>query len=147
MTPNLRAGWADEQRPSIHARRLLPRATPPTHPQPRPQRGKLARLVHATTTNPALRGAAIPPTTTNNSTTTRPPNQAASLTLDRIERDAHDLILFADGAEEAGLVAYAQRARCLARDTLQIIGELRDERRLRIVMQDQRDRARELMSK
>jgi hypothetical protein len=59
--------------------------------------------------------------------------------LVQAEQRARELILFADGLEEGGLVAYAQRARVVARDLLQVAGELRAERSVRGSIQEQRN--------
>jgi hypothetical protein len=53
-----------------------------------------------------------------------------------------EFIAFCDGLEEAGLVEYARRGRALARDLIRVTAERDDERRLRVVMQEQRDAAR-----
>ncbi len=73
--------------------------------------------------------------------------ERAEQRLARAESDARDLIVFADGAEEAGLVMYAQRGRVIARDLLRIAGELRAERSVRGSIQAERDRLRELLSR
>jgi hypothetical protein len=44
---------------------------------------------------------------------------------------ARELILFADGAEEAGLAGYARRARHVARETLWLTEQLAAERSAR----------------
>ena len=53
---------------------------------------------------------------------------------------ANELIVFADGAEEAGLVTYAQRARVVARETLWLVDALEAERSARRAIQEARDR-------
>ena len=70
----------------------------------------------------------------------------ADLELVQVERRARDLIVFADGAEEAGLVMYAQRARVVARDVLRVAGELRAERSARGSIQAERDRLQTMLS-
>jgi len=67
--------------------------------------------------------------------------------LRRAERDARDLIVFADGLEEGGLRVYAQRARSVARDLLQCAGELRAERSARVAIQKQRNAFERLAAK
>lgn len=52
---------------------------------------------------------------------------------------AAELIVFADGAEEAGLVTYAQRARVVARETIWLADALEGERSARRAIQKQRD--------
>lgn len=49
---------------------------------------------------------------------------------------ARDLIVFADGLEEAGLITYAQRARMVARDALELLDELAGERSARRSIQE-----------
>jgi hypothetical protein len=66
--------------------------------------------------------------------------ERADQRLRRMEQDARDLIAFADGAEEAGLRTYAQRARSVARDLLQCAGDVRAERSVRVAIQEERDR-------
>lgn len=56
---------------------------------------------------------------------------------------AQDLLVFADGIEEAGLANYAHRARLVAQDALRLAEQLDMERRSRLE-QKQRDEAREL---
>jgi hypothetical protein len=58
------------------------------------------------------------------------------------EQRARDLIVFADGVEEAGLRVYAQRARVVADDLLRIAADLRAERSARLSIQQERDRLR-----
>jgi hypothetical protein len=53
---------------------------------------------------------------------------------------AAELIVFADGAEEAGLVTYARRARVVARETLWLVDALEAERSVRRAVQEARDR-------
>ena len=65
--------------------------------------------------------------------------ERAELELDLVEQRATEMIVFADGLEEAGLVVYAQRARCVCRDILTIAGDLRAERSARVAIQKQRD--------
>lgn len=52
---------------------------------------------------------------------------------------AAELIVFADGAEEAGLIAYAQRARAVARETIWLADALEAERSARKAIQEARD--------
>lgn len=59
---------------------------------------------------------------------------------DNIERRASELMLFCDGAEDAGMAAYARRGRDVARDTLRLLRELEAERSARQAVQAQRDR-------
>lgn len=61
------------------------------------------------------------------------------------EQRARDLISFADGCEEAGLTVYAQRARVVAGDLLQVAEDLRAERSVRVSIQAERDRLYERM--
>ncbi len=58
---------------------------------------------------------------------------------------AAELIVFADGAEEAGMIQYAQRARVTARDTLWLIDELAAERSARQALQTARDRLEQIV--
>jgi hypothetical protein len=60
--------------------------------------------------------------------------------LDRAEQNARELIIFADGVEEAGHRVYAQRARVVADDLLRVAGELRAEGSARQAIQAERDR-------
>ena len=60
---------------------------------------------------------------------------------------AQELILFADGAEEAGLTVYAQRARAVARETIWLADELEQERSLRQALQRRCDTQQELLGK
>ena len=71
----------------------------------------------------------------------------AECNLVQIEQRARELIVFADGAEEAGLVMYAQRARDVARDALRVAKDLRAERSVRASIQAERDRLREMLSR
>ncbi len=66
--------------------------------------------------------------------------------LGQIEQRARDMIVFADGVEEGGLVVYAQRARVIARDLLRVAAELRAERWARGGIQAERDRLRKMLS-
>jgi hypothetical protein len=59
--------------------------------------------------------------------------------LDDLERDARELVVFADGIEENGFRRLAQRSRCAADDILQLVTELRAERSVRMAIQEQRD--------
>lgn len=58
---------------------------------------------------------------------------------------ARDLILFADGLEEAGMVTYAQRARMVAHDTLDALQELAAERSARRAVQARAERLEQLL--
>ncbi len=58
---------------------------------------------------------------------------------------AAELIVFADGAEEAGMIRYAQRARSVARDTLWLVDELAAERSARQALQTARDRLEQIV--
>ncbi len=60
---------------------------------------------------------------------------------------AAELIVFADGAEEAGMIRYAQRARSVARDTLWLVDELAAERSARQAVQTARDRLLAMVGK
>ena len=65
------------------------------------------------------------------------------VTHTREQQAAHhaaELIVFADGAEEAGLVDYARRARNVARETLWLVEMLDAERAARMAIQEARDR-------
>ena len=73
--------------------------------------------------------------------------ERAAQGLERIRQDARDLIVFADGVEDAGQRAYAQRARVVARDLLRIADDLRAERSARASIQAERDRLRSLLSR
>ncbi len=66
--------------------------------------------------------------------------------MDDVERRARDLIIYADGAEQAGQVDFAQRARVVARDLLQALHDLRSERSVRRSFQAERDRLRNLLA-
>jgi hypothetical protein len=67
--------------------------------------------------------------------------------IDRAETNARELILFADGVEEAGLRVYAQRARVVADDLLKIARTNCDpERSVRQSIQKERDRLRDILS-
>jgi hypothetical protein len=59
---------------------------------------------------------------------------------------AAELIVFADGAEEAGLVAYAQRARVVARETIWLVDALEGERSARRAIQEARDRCVQILA-
>ena len=59
---------------------------------------------------------------------------------------AQELITFADGAEEAGLVDYARRARNVARETLWLVDQLQAERDARKTIQAARDRLLEMVA-
>jgi hypothetical protein len=48
--------------------------------------------------------------------------------LDGADQRARDLIVFADGVEEGGLVEYARRARVVARDLLEALAALEASR-------------------
>lgn len=61
------------------------------------------------------------------------------------EQRARELIVFADGLEEGGLVDYARRARMVARDALDAIAELDAERSARRALQAERDRLRAML--
>ena len=67
--------------------------------------------------------------------------------LDDAEQRARELIVFADGVEEAGLRVYSQRARVVADDLLRTAEQLRGERSARLAIQAERDRLRETLSR
>jgi hypothetical protein len=58
---------------------------------------------------------------------------------------ARELIVFADGAEEAGMISYARRARVVARDLIRLAGELETERSARQKIQADRDRCLQIL--
>jgi hypothetical protein len=60
---------------------------------------------------------------------------------------ARELVVFCDGAEEAGLVGYARRARVVARDVLELVVALEGERSARVAMQEARDQLQEIVGK
>lgn len=60
--------------------------------------------------------------------------------LNRAERNARDFIIFADGMEEAGMVRFAQRSRIIARETLELVAELRILRGALHKAREERDR-------
>lgn len=60
---------------------------------------------------------------------------------------AAELILFADGAEEAGLIRYAQRARTVARETIWLADALERERSARMAIQEARDKLLAMVTK
>ena len=62
-------------------------------------------------------------------------------------QQAEQLIVFADGCEEAGLVTYARKARVVARETLWLVETLANERSARQAIQTQRDECLELLGK
>jgi hypothetical protein len=62
-------------------------------------------------------------------------------------QDAQELILFADGAEEAGLIQYARRARNLARERFWLAQLLEAERSARKTIQEARDRLLEQVTR
>jgi isopentenyl diphosphate isomerase/L-lactate dehydrogenase-like FMN-dependent dehydrogenase len=72
--------------------------------------------------------------------------EAAGGVLAQAEQRARDLIVFADGVEEAGFRMYAQRARAVADDLLRVAGDLRAERSVRVAIQTERDRLRAMIS-
>lgn len=60
------------------------------------------------------------------------------------ERHARELIIFADGLEQAGFGHLARRARVVARDALELLEELKIERIARRRIQADRDRLLEM---
>ncbi len=75
-------------------------------------------------------------------------NQTARATREQqAAQAAAELLVFADGAEEAGMTAYARRARNVARDTLWLIDELAAERSARQALQTARDRLLTMVGK
>jgi hypothetical protein len=72
--------------------------------------------------------------------------ERADRSLELAEQAARELIAFADGAEEAGLVSYAQKSRAVARDLLSIAGELRAERSARIAIQKNCELLRDMVA-
>jgi hypothetical protein len=60
-------------------------------------------------------------------------------------RRARELLTFADGVEEAGLVRFAQKSRVVARDALDLAEQLSAERSARVAMQAARDRCLALL--
>jgi hypothetical protein len=58
---------------------------------------------------------------------------------------AAELIVFADGAEEAGLISYAQRARVVARETIWLAETVERERSARRAIQAARDRCMDIL--
>jgi hypothetical protein len=63
------------------------------------------------------------------------------------EQDGRDLIVFADGVEEAGHRVYAQRARSVADHLLRVVDELQAERSARRSIQKQCDAFKRLAAK
>lgn len=59
---------------------------------------------------------------------------------------AAELIVFADGAEEAGLIVYAQRARVVARETLWLVGALEGERSFNRALKAKTDRGDDILA-
>lgn len=73
--------------------------------------------------------------------------ERADRILARREEEARALVAFADGLEEAGEATYARRSRSVARDLLETARELREERSLRVAIQNERDRVRRFVSR
>jgi hypothetical protein len=70
-----------------------------------------------------------------------------TLRLEDVEKRARDLVLFADGIEEAGLGHLARKSRAVARDVLSLVAELRDEQVARTKIQADRDRLLRMLTK
>ncbi len=66
--------------------------------------------------------------------------------MDDAEQRARDLIVFCDGLDHAGFRDFSQRARMVARDLLKATHDLRMERSVRVSIQAERDRLRDLFS-
>jgi hypothetical protein len=64
-----------------------------------------------------------------------------------IEQRAKTLSVFADRLEEAGMAVYARRARDVARDTLQLLGELETERSARRQVQARAERLLSILAR
>jgi hypothetical protein len=62
-------------------------------------------------------------------------------------RRARDLIVYADGVEEAGLENYARRARDVAREVIWLVEEVARERAARALIQERCDELRRLLAK
>ena len=58
---------------------------------------------------------------------------------------AGTFVAFCDGAEEAGLVDYAQRGRMIARDLIEALDQLDSERSARRAMQERAERLEEIL--
>ena len=67
--------------------------------------------------------------------------------LDNVEHDARELIVFANAIEETGFRELAQRSRCAADDILQLVIALRGERSVRVSIQKERDAFERLAAK
>ena len=68
--------------------------------------------------------------------------------FDGTARDrAQELLVFADGFDDAGHLGLATRSRVVARDMLRLIDDLEAERSARQSVQAQRDRAIELLAR
>lgn len=61
-------------------------------------------------------------------------------------RDAEQLIVFADGAEEAGLTVYARRARVVARETIWLATELENARSTNRALKQKTDRMDDILA-
>jgi hypothetical protein len=64
----------------------------------------------------------------------------------RVERDARELIAFADGLDECGFNEIGRRSRVVARDALRLAEELKAERSTRQAIQEDRDRCLQLLA-
>jgi hypothetical protein len=67
--------------------------------------------------------------------------------LDAAANQARDLITFADGLEDVGLIDTARRSRVVARDLLEIVDQLRDERSARQAAQKSYERCLNVIGK
>ena len=65
----------------------------------------------------------------------------SELRLADAREHAYDLILFADGVEEAGYPDLARRSRIVSRELLEIANDLDAERSARVAIQKARDEA------
>ncbi len=75
-------------------------------------------------------------------------NQTARISREQqAAQAAAELIVFADGAEEAGMIRYAQTARNVARDTLWLVDELAAERSSRQAIQRRCDTQQDILGK
>lgn len=63
------------------------------------------------------------------------------------EKNARDLVVYCEALEESGFRGGAQRARIVANDLIRLVQILRNERSLRLSMQEDRDRTRSLFLK
>lgn len=73
-------------------------------------------------------------------------NERAASRLENAKRDARELLVFADGVEDAGHPELARRSRSVARDALALAASLAAERSARIAIQADRDRLLAMMA-